>query len=357
MNTIIKLGKIILGVSIILQASLFAQLKLPRLISDGMVLQRNTELKIWGWASPGEKVSLEFINATYNTVTDDNGDWSIQLPSLNAGGPYEMRIAGNNTIVLHDILVGDVWVCSGQSNMELTMQRVSPIYGNEIASCENDYIRYFEVPDKYNFNSPQKDLSAGNWAYTNPETIKRFSAVSYFFGKELYDKYHVPVGLINSALGGSPISSWISEDGLKEFPHYYEEAQRFKDSTLIQKIRDDDNKRIQGWYNELKKKDKGYADSRMPWCSTDFTPSDWDTMNIPGFWVDEKPGLVNGVVWFRKEVEIPQSMIGKQAKLNLGRIIDADSVYVNGVFVGTTGYQYPPRRYTIPEGLLKDGRE
>jgi len=253
-------------------------------------------------------------------------------------------------------MIGDVWVCSGQSNMELNMQRVSPLYGAEIAASENPYIRYFEVPDKYNFSSPQNDLSSGQWEKANPENILSFSAVSYFFGKELYERYKVPIGLINSALGGSPAEAWMSEEGLKEFPEHYNEAQRFKDSTLIEQIQNEDRTRINTWYSQSRQNDEGYKNPEQPWYSPDYQASDWSTMKIPGYWANESLGFVNGVVWFRKEINIPAAMIGKPARLNLGRIVDADSAFVNGIFVGTTSYQYPPRRYMIPPTVLKEGK-
>ena len=352
----VKINKLIFIFSIFLTVSALGQLRLPKLISDGMVLQRETEINIWGWAAEGEKILIHFIDSTYNTTADIKGDWSIVLPKLKAGGPYNMQVSASNSITIRDIMIGDVWICSGQSNMELNMQRVSPLYGAEIAASENPDIRYFEVPDKYNFSSPQNDLSSGQWEKANPENILSFSAVSYFFGKELYERYKVPIGLINSALGGSPAEAWMSEEGLKEFPEYYAEAQRFKDSTLIKQIQNEDSTRINTWYRRSRQNDEGYKNPEKPWYSPEYNPSDWSTMKIPGYWANESLGFVNGVVWFRKETNIPASMIGKPAQLNLGRIIDADSAFVNGIFVGTTSYQYPPRRYTIPPTVLKEGK-
>lgn len=352
MNLILKT----ILLSFLLSINVLSQVRLPKVISDGMVLQRDAQVKIWGWAAEGEKVSVHFIDSIYTTAADDKGDWHIVLPKLKAGGPYEMNINASNSISISDIMIGDVWICSGQSNMELNMQRVSPLYGAEIAASENPDIRYFEVPDKYKFSSPQKDLPSGEWEKANPENVLSFSAVSYFFGKELYDRYKVPVGLINSALGGSPAESWMSEEGLKKFPEHYNEAQRFKDSTLIQQIQNEDRTRINTWNSQLRQNDEGYKNLEKPWYSPEYSSSDWSTMKIPGYWANESLGFVNGVVWFRKEINIPASMVGKPARLNLGRIVDADSAFVNGVFVGTTSYQYPPRRYNVPPTVLKEGK-
>ncbi|MFH1213025.1 MAG: sialate O-acetylesterase [Candidatus Neomarinimicrobiota bacterium] len=349
-------NKMIIFLALVISVTAFSQVRLPKLISDGMVLQRDAELKIWGWAAVGEKISIEFIGSTYNITADNKGDWSIVLPKLSAGGPYEMNLKASNSVTIHNIMIGDVWVCSGQSNMELTMERVSPLYGTEIANSENPLIRYFEVPDKYDFNNPQKDLSSGRWEKANPRSVLNFSAVSYFFGKEVYEKYKVPVGLVNAALGGSPAESWISEESLREFPEYYNEARRFKDASLIQQIQNEDRTRIDEWYRRSTRNDEGYKNPKNLWYSPKYNASAWQTMKIPGYWADGDLGSVNGVVWFRKEIDVPETMTGKPVQLNLGRIVDADSVYVNGIFVGTTSYQYPPRRYSIPAGILKSGQ-
>jgi len=321
-----------------------------------MVLQRNAEVKLWGWTTENETVSVRFIDSTYTTQANNSGEWEIILERLPAGGPYEMEINTENIITISDILIGDVWVCSGQSNMELPMRRVSPIYQTEIENSENPYIRHFTVPQKYDFKEPHYDLDSGSWKKSNPENVLDFSAAAYFFAKELYDLYEVPIGLINTSLGGSPVEAWISEESLKQFPVYYQEAQRFKDNELIEQIENDDRVRIQSWYNRLYHKDRGYKDPDNKWFNPDLNTSDWSTMNLPGFWADTDLGPVNGVVWFRRDVELPSSVTGESAKLILGKIIDSDSVYVNGEFVGTTGYRYPPRRYELPPDILKPGK-
>ena len=334
---------------------MFGEVRLPRIISDGMVLQRDAEVKIWGWAASNEEVSVRFIDSTYVTRANEQGEWFVKLTGLKTGGPYSLQVKASNLVTVNDVMVGDVWVCSGQSNMELTMKSVSPIYGSEIANCENSNIRQFCVPQTYNFNAPQNDLPSGAWKTTTPKNILDFSAVAYFFGKALYEKYKVPIGLINSSLGGSPAESWMSEEALKTFPVHYSEAQRFKDSTLIQHIEGQDNARIGAWYTLLRQKDQGYADPQKTWYNPGLNTSDWSCMNIPGYWASTELGKVNGVVWFRRKINVPSSMIGKETTLILGRIVDADSVFINGIFVGTTSYQYPPRRYAIPSNIMRAG--
>ena len=345
-----------LGIVFLVSLTTHSQVRLPKLISDGMVLQRNSEVKIWGWAAHYEQVNIQFLDSTYTTLADSNGCWNIILSRLSAGGPYKMQIHASNDLTISDILVGDVWVCSGQSNMELPMRRVSPMYQSEIAESENNYIRYFPVPQKYNFGVPQNDFDSGSWQTANPENVLSFSAVSYFFAKELYDTYKVPIGLVNASVGGSPAEAWMSEESLKKFPVHYQEAQKFKDSSLIYKIESNDRARIQAWYDLLGQKDAGYHNASSPWTDPKINTSNWSVMKIPGYWESTRLGPVNGVVWLRIEFQIPPLLSGQPAKLNLGRIVDADSVFVNGVCVGTTGYQYPPRRYEIPARLLKKGK-
>ena len=355
MNCKFNLIKRILFLSFLISFSLYSQVRLPRLISDGMVLQRDAPVKIWGWAAKNEKLSLHFIDSSYSITADNKGNWNILIYNLKAGGPYTMTISASNTVSINNIMVGDVWVCSGQSNMEHTVGSFSWVYKDVIADSKNEYIREFNVPQGYNFNKLLKDLPSGKWEIANPENVPNFSAVAYFFGKYIYEKYKIPIGLINSSLGGSPAESWLSEDALKEFPEYYREAQKFKDSSLIKKIEKNDSKRINEWYSLLNRKDNGFKNPEKIWYDTSLNTSDWDTMSIPGYWADKKIGPVNGVVWFRRKVNIPASMVGKKGKIILGRIVDADSVFINGKFVGTTSYQYPRRRYDFPPGILKKG--
>ncbi|GHT78022.1 9-O-acetylesterase [Bacteroidia bacterium] len=333
----------------------FADVRLPKLVSDGMVMQRNQPLKIWGWASPNEKISLSFKDKAYQTVADKQGSWQIVLGEFEAGGPYELLINADNHLTVKDIWIGDVWICSGQSNMELPMERVSPVYETEIASADYPLIRYFDVPQTYNFKTPQTDFAYGQWVSANPQTVLKFSAAAYFFAKELYERYQIPIGLINISLGGSPAEAWISEDSIRQFPAYYQEAQRFKDDNLIQQIQTADNRRIGEWYADLDAKDAGFHSGKR-WSAEELDDSAWALMDLPGYWAkDEKDQPVNGVMWFRKKVEVPASFINRPVKLILGCIVDADSVFINGKFVGTTSYQYPPRRYSVPAGVLHEG--
>lgn len=321
-----------------------------------MVLQRNANVKVWGWASPSEKVSVTINKRIYRTVTDTNGTWSVTLDKFKGGGPYSMTIRGENSITIKNIAFGEVWVCSGQSNMELPMQRVSPVYQTEIANSTNNNIRCFTVPQKYNFKQAQVDFDNGKWQTTNPQSVPGFSAVAYFFARELNQKYRVPIGIIVAALGGSPAEAWVSETTLKKYPHYYQEMQRWKDDNLIKTTESNEQAKIKIWYDQLRVKDEGFKNPQQSWLNPSYDASGWAAMQLPGYWRNTPLQGVSGVVWFRKDVNLPAEMAGKAAKLIVGRIVDADSVFVNGRFVGTTSYQYPPRRYEVPAGILKAGK-
>ncbi|KHJ37354.1 glycosyl hydrolases family 2, sugar binding domain [Pedobacter glucosidilyticus] len=339
----------------------FADVKLPRLISDGMVLQRNVPLKIWGWASAGEQVTLRFKNKAYKVTTSDNGVWNINLKPLKAGGPYEMDIKGNNQIIIKDILVGDVWVASGQSNMELPMRRVEVLYPDVVKNANNPKIRQFGVQTSFAFTEEKDDFSSGQWKAVTPENILDFTAVGYFFAQSLYEKYQIPIGLIRVSVGGSPAEAWLSEEALHAYPHYLKLTQKYKNTSLVDSIRNKDNNIVDTWNNNIDKNDEGLKNK---WFETEHDDTHWTNFSIPGFWdkqtftklAQDKNQNLNGAVWLRRDIYVTDEMLKSSALLVLGAIVDRDVVYVNGKQVGTTGYQYPPRRYPIPQGILKPGK-
>ncbi len=329
-----------------------AKVKLPALISDGMVLQREQPLKVWGTADAGENITVKFMKKTYNTTANVDGKWDITLPPLKAGGPYLMEI---NDIKLHDILIGDVWLCSGQSNMELPVGRVTDMFAQEIAAYSNEKIRHIIIPKVYNFHTPQEGIPATNWKKLTQESVMEFSALAYFFAKEMYEKTGAPIGLINSSWGGTPVEAWISEEGLKEFPLYINAKRLYEDDNYCSNIKKVEGESFYRWNLALYRGDVGLHES-TPWYAANYDDSNWQKVNMfSPTWGNNGLNPTGGSHWLRKDVEIPQTWNGKEAVLRLGCIVDADSVYVNGVFVGTTGYQYPPRIYRIPAGVLKAG--
>ncbi|HPG39405.1 MAG TPA: sialate O-acetylesterase [bacterium] len=354
MRTGIKLKSLFFSI-LLLTATSYSAVRLPKLVGDGMVLQRDAKVKIWGWATAGEKITVHFIESTLQTTADQNGDWQVLLAEKPAGGPYTMQIEASNSITIDDILIGDVWVCSGQSNMGVAMGWLTTVYPKEIANSENKFIRQFNVPVTMNFQEREKDFKYGQWQSANPKNLRSFTAVGYFFAQKLYETYKIPIGIIHASLGGSSAEAWISEESLKEFPKYYEDAQSFKTPGYIERINKQDDARVKSWNQLLRQNDAGLKDPHTTWYDPELDTSAWENMSLPGYWDESKPAPVNGVYWFRKQIAVPAEMTGKQALLKLGRIVDCDSVFINGKFIGTTGSQYAPRAYKIPDNLLTEG--
>ncbi|KDN54382.1 sialate O-acetylesterase [Flavobacterium seoulense] len=339
---------IIILITIIGANDVVAKVRLPRLISNGMVLQRDAPLKIWGWAEAGEKVQVEFLGKKYQTKTDKQGNWKVSLPSIAAGGPYTMKV---NEIEIKDILIGDVWLCSGQSNMELMVNRVLDLYENEIKQVNNTNIRYFKPSIRTESQTPQTDFKEGTWLPATQENIMNFSSLSFFYGDQLYQKHKVPIGLINNAIGGTAIESWVSEDFMNSYMDKWNKSKAKSDS--IRALRPSTANPVRFNFNaELAKNDPGLG----RWSKNDVNTSDWSEIALPGYWSDKGVNMRMGSMWFYKEFYVPDSLVNqKDAVLRMGRIIESDSTFVNGKFVGTISYQYPPRNYKLPEGILKPG--
>jgi sialate O-acetylesterase len=334
---------ILIAFCTIASTAAFSQVKLPRLIRDSMILQREVPVKLWGWAAKNEKVSIRFNGRHATAKAGANGKWMITLPPMKAGGPYTMNITGSNTITLKEILIGDVWLCSGQSNMVHQMELHGVTYAKDIATANYPAIRQFWVENRSNMNGPRNDLFTGAWKSANPEDIKVFSAVAYFFARKTYEKYHIPIGIINASVGGTPIEAWTSEAGLAAFPSILATIQKNKDTAYVNGL----NRRAFASRSKRPEpaiKDKGLT-GPTPWYNPGYSPKNWHNIAIPGYWEDQGIKDLNGVVWYRKEIALPASMAGKPARVFLGRIIDADVLYINGQQVGNTTYMYPQRRF------------
>ena len=313
--------------------------KLPLLISDGMVLQRDTEVKLWGTAD--ELVTVSFLGKEYGAAPDTQGHWSVVLRGLPPGGPHTLTV---NDIAIHDVYVGDVYLCSGQSNMQFPMRRVKYMYPEELKN-PNPNIRQFTVPQRFNFHAPQWDLDGGCWAGASPEAIENFSAVGYFFAKRLYERYQVPVGLLVSAIGGTPIHAWMSRGALEEFPDLLREAGLCADDAYVARVQAEDILNAGRFFDEIDKNDPGLHEK---WYSPDYDDSGWEERSLLTPWTG------TGSVWLRKTLSIPPELAGKPAVLFLGTIVDWDTVWVNGEIIGNTTYRYPPREYALPS--LPEGR-
>lgn len=343
--------------SILFTANLFGNVRLPAIVGDGMVLQRDQVVKVWGWADPGEKVTVSFQKKNYSAQTGADGKWMVKLNPMKAGGPFSMEIKGKNKITLNDILIGDVWICSGQSNMTHYLGRHSERLAKDIAEANFPQIRQFYVPDKATVSGPLDDIPGIKWVAATPESVLDFTVIGYFFAKKLYDEYHVPMGIIRTCVGGTMIEAWMSEDGFKEFPDILQKVKQNQDTaytnSLAQRARQSVGRPAGS--APRTEPDLGLT-APVKWYEPAYQPLNWKRINIPGYWEDQGIRNLDGVVWYRREINVPASMAGVEAMVKLGRIVNADELYVNGQKVGNTTYEYPQRRYKLAAGVLKPGK-
>jgi sialate O-acetylesterase len=348
--------KILLGIIILQIGTTNAQLRLPKIFGDSMVLQRNAPLRIWGWASPAENITVQFHNQHKTVRTDASGSWELVLAPEAVGGPYQLQVKGKTTITLKGILMGDCWVCSGQSNMEMPLNGWGQVlnWEQEIATANYPAIRLFTV-EKDVQGQPVPDVKGGAWQTCTPQHIPPFSAVGYFFGRALYQQLHVPIGLINSTWGGTNIESWISYTGFKSEPYYKELVNVAPEKSTAELIATRE-KQLRDYLTSVQLNNIDTV-GLSQWPATEYDDSKWNNMNVPGLWESQQPALkIDGVMWLRKEIVIDEADAGKPAVLKLAMIDDKDITYVNGIKVGgVTGYNVP-RVYNINAGILKKGK-
>lgn len=323
-----------------------ANIALPKIFSDNMVLQRDKPLHFWGWSDKSDDVTVAFNGQVVTTRADKNGNWSVVLKPVAFGGPFELNIScvRSGKIVLKNVLVGDVWICSGQSNMEWPVKNVSNAE-EEIKSSNHDWIRIFTVQKGLSF-SEQVDVVGGQWSECNSKTIIDFSAVAYFFGRALYEEVNIPIGLVNASWGGTNIQAWMSWGVMSK----KEEFRGADIATLRESPEQVANKDMK--FREAMKHDKGIVEK---W-SNGYNVSGWKKIIVPGLWEATEIGKADGIVWFKKEIELTHEQVGKQAVLNLGPIDDEDETYLNGVLVGSDHKHDKNRIYMVTPKALKVGR-
>ena len=321
--------------------------RLPQLFQSGMVLQRNQPVPVWGWADAGESVTVTFLKKVYTVTADTNGCWRVNLPAMKAGGPYELRV---NDLVLSDVLVGDVWLLSGQSNIDVTIERVYPQYVDEIDHFSLEKVHVFRVQNETSAHGVKNDIrpTNTNWKTLTKQNVWLFSAVGSFLGKRMWEKYKVPQGVIVNSWGGTPIEAWISADSLRrDYPLLVEKTRLYDNPDFVMAQQRANTLADQRWNALLEEIDPGV---QQHFTSLDYNDADWQTVNQDNW---QWRGI--GTIWLRQHVHIDKEHAGKAARLLLGTLYDADITYVNGQQVGRTYYQYPPRRYDLPEGLLCEG--
>ncbi len=341
----------LLAVGLLLVQFSYADVRLPNVFGSHMVLQRKKPVPVWGWAEAGEKVTVTFTNQVKTTKADKSGKWMLLLDPMEAGGPYGLTVKGKkNELTYDDVLLGDVWVCSGQSNMEWQLSGVNDAKA-EIKAANYPTMRQFLV--KKSLSLVPKDDVDGNWSACTPETAARFTAVGYFFARSLQTELNVPIGLVNTTWGGTHIETWTSREGLAKDP---ELATAIANApTTDEAMRQSGQQRIAKLLAKTQNGQLPTAAEALTWATPDFDASGWRTMNMPGDWQWSGLPEFDGVVWFRREVMIPDNVNPKKVILRLGPSDDVDSTFVNGQFVGSTR-DYALRNYVLPDGLLKPGR-
>ena len=330
--------------------SVKADVKLADIFSSHMVLQRNMNLKIWGTSNVEEKITIQFNGQKVSTKANNDGKWEVTLKAMKAGGPFEMIVEATNTITLNDILIGDVWVCSGQSNMAWSVKN-SNNAAEEIKNANYPNIRIFTVPNQMS-TTPITTIDDALWQECSSETIKEFSAVGYFFGREIHLEENVPVGLINSTWGGTCVETWTSKESIIKLPKYEDFASRI-DAFDIEKEKEKKREKLRKIIGDFPKKEIGLQEK---WMSPETDKKDWLTMELPNLWDDKGLEDLDGLVWFSYNFEIDSKDLGDKIKLNLGAIDDSDMVWVNGVKVGETNWGFNKNRfYSVAERILKEG--
>ena len=325
--------------------TLEAKVTLPQLFQNGMVMQRNKAIPVWGKADAGEAVTVTLNKKKVETTADADGRWRVDLPKMKAGGPFQLTV---NELTIDNVLIGDVWLLSGQSNIDVTIERVYPNYPDEIDHFSLDKVRLFRVQNETSTHGVKDDIRPTNinWKPLTKENAWFFSAVGSFLGKRMFEETGVPQGVIVNSWGGTPIEAWISADSLMtDYPMLIKRLAIYQNDQYVRAQAQANNEANKRW-NELLDKVDGASSYQL----STYKDDDWQTIDQNNWsWRG------TGSVWLRQHITIDKEHAGKPARLLLGTLYDQDITYLNGQRIGSTGYQYPPRRYDIPEGLLQEG--
>ncbi len=333
----------------------FARVELPSVFSDNMVLQRETEAPVWGKAAPDATVTVttSWNGESYSAEADDDGKWALKVETGSAGGPFTVTVSDGEALTLNNVMLGEVWVCSGQSNMEMALRSVKN-GKEEIADADYPDIRIIQIAKKVS-EEPLDDVATDThgWQMCSPQSIPGFSAVAYFFARELNEKQGIPVGLIGTYWGGTICEAWTSGDSLKQHPDFKEAVEKMEQNPGNEaEARPKYEKDYAAWEKQVENGDVG---TKEKWMESAFSDSDWSSMNLPLFW-EEEIGNVDGIVWFRKTIDIPSEWEGKDLTLYAGAIDDEDVTFFNGKEIGRTQFWNAERKYTINGSMVKAGK-
>jgi sialate O-acetylesterase len=332
-------------------------IKLISLFTDNMVLQQKQENKIWGTAEPGGEVIVNIDNQQKSVIVDTSGKWSLYLDPISALGPNQLRIIGVDTLTFNNVMIGEVWICSGQSNMEMPLAGSGKIknYKEEISNANYPNIRLLTV-EKTMANTPQDSIMSEGWKECSSETIPEFSAVAYFFGRRIHKELNVPIGLINTSWGGTVVEAWTSGQSLKKIPEFvdlvnYIESDNRTDDEKTTAVK----KKINEWPDKIEKILSESGILNHGYEKSNYSTQKWQTMNLPTIWEDAGLDL-DGVVWFSKDVEVPKTWKGEDLLLSLGKINDYDITWFNGHRVGRGIDVSDMREYKIPGSIVEEGK-
>ena len=313
------------------------------LFNDHAVLQRGRPLPVWGWSTPGDHVTVSFAEQTLTADADASGRWQVTFTAIPAGGPYALTAKGAKEVTANDLLVGDVWLCSGQSNMEFQVSQANN-FDQERVTADFPQIRQFTGTKR--FSLTPETLTGGGWSVCTPGSVGNFTAVGYYFGREVHREAKIPIGLLNASWGGTRIESWTSRSGLSALERTKGELQQLNDLSEATKKSEFDQL-MAAWWTA--------ADPAADAALTNFSDQAWGTMDVPGLWEDKGLPGFDGVAWFRRNFEVPAEAAGKEAKLFLGPIDDRDVTSINGREVGHLDVWNQQRQYSIPAGVLTAG--
>lgn len=344
----------------ILSQPMLAQLRLPGIFSDGMVMQRFAPVPVWGWGKAGEKVKVTIGDKAKTVKVGKDGKWNVSMPELPAGGPYRLTVTekGKNpqTLAL-DLFIGDVFLFSGQSNQELPIRRCmdNKTVAETAKVYTNDNIHYLKLPHQFDFATPKDDCNAPKWVTINPQTAGEIAAVSYFVGKEIQEYAKVPVGIINSSVGGTRVEAWMSYANLSQFPEYKEilKDRKYHQKNWVDSVRNAENEAIRAWNARREQSDTILS----RWQKPGYDFSSWKPVDIfSQFFTKGKP---HGTYWFRTTFHLSKADVeankGVKALIRLGAMKDADVTFVNRKRVGNTTYEFPPRKYSFDSSILHEG--
>ena len=337
-----------------------AQFRLAKIFSNDMVFQRDVPVSVWGWTEADKAVILVFdMKEKYKTRSDENGYWKIQIPAQSAGGPHAIKVISiNQAIDLTNILFGDVWLCGGQSNMEWFVEKAKDAE-KELSEANYPNIRLFSVPHKIATNT-QQDIDEGEWKICTSESVRQFSAVGYFFGRDLQKKLNIPIGLLNDNYGGTVVEAWTSPESLMDLPVYKKQIEKLNSIKDLEAEKNKGSSEHSKWISKFYTQDKGIVDSNYIWANNVTNMSQWPEMPIPGIWEstgEKELKDMDGVVWLAKEFNLNKEQAMHEASLSLGAIDDSDKTWINGKLVGETYNRYDfDRNYKVPKGVLKEGK-